>query len=43
MLPLSGAYLHGANPLYTTSPFTFSVYSSDILGGLPLGVSSVTE
>ena len=34
MLPLSGTY--NSKGLWTTSAFRFSVYSSDILGGLPL-------
>jgi len=39
LAPLSGTL--SASALYTHSPFTLSVYSSDILGGYPAGVSSV--
>ncbi len=35
--PLSGTM----SGFYSTTPFTFSVYSSDILGGYPTGVGSV--
>jgi hypothetical protein len=41
LAPLSGT-LWG-NIKYTTSPLTLRVYSSDILGGYPVGVTSVTE
>ena len=37
--PLSGSMAG----LYTTSPFTLSVYSCDILGGYPAGVNSVAR
>jgi Flp pilus assembly protein TadG len=37
--PLSGS-LWGSG-LYATTPFALSVYSSDMLGGYPAGVSSV--
>lgn len=40
LAPLSGVM---AGPLYRTSPITFAVYSSDILGGYPAGVTSVTR
>jgi Flp pilus assembly protein TadG len=39
--PLSGT-LGGGN-LYSTTPLTFSAYSSDILGGYPAGVNSVAR
>lgn len=39
--PLSGSITGGA--LYATSPLVLNVFSSDILGGYPVGVSSVTE
>lgn len=39
MAPLSGSL---AGPLYTSSPLTFKVVAADILGGYPVGVSSVT-
>jgi len=39
LAPLSGTI--GVNPFYTTTPFSLNVYSSDILGGYPAGVSSV--
>ena len=41
ILPLSGTY--NSKGFWTSGAFTFSVYSSDILGGLPLGSTSVTE
>jgi Flp pilus assembly protein TadG len=37
--PLSGTLV--LNPFYALAPFRLSVYSSDILGGYPAGVSSV--
>jgi Flp pilus assembly protein TadG len=42
LFPLSGTI---ANPFYasTTSPVSISVYSSDILGGYPVGVTSVSR
>jgi Flp pilus assembly protein TadG len=41
--PLSGSY-GGAVSFYRTStPLTLNIYSSDILGGYPAGVDSVTE
>jgi Flp pilus assembly protein TadG len=39
MAPLSGSL---AGPLYTSSPLTFKVVAADILGGYPVGVTSVT-
>ena len=40
LAPLSGS-MNGI--LYTSTPLTLNVYSSDILGGYPVGVTSVTE
>jgi Flp pilus assembly protein TadG len=40
MAPLSGSL---AGPLYTSSPLTFKVVAADILGGYPVGVTSVTQ
>lgn len=37
--PLSG--LFGSGSLYSTSAFSLNVYSSDVLGGYPAGVTSV--
>ena len=39
MAPLSGSL---AGPLYTSSPLTFKVVAADILGGYPVGVTSVS-
>lgn len=39
LAPLSGTL---RNSKYTTTPMTFHVYSYDILGGYPAGVTSVT-
>jgi Flp pilus assembly protein TadG len=41
LAPLSGSLNGGA--FYTSSPLTLNVFSSDILGGYPVGVTSVTE
>ena len=41
LAPLSGTL--GVNPFYSGAPFTLNVYSSDILGGYPAGVNSVTR
>jgi hypothetical protein len=43
LAPLSGSY--GGNiPFYrSTTPLTLSVFSSDILGGLPAGVTTVAR
>jgi hypothetical protein len=48
MIPLSGTGGGGmanstASPYRPTSPTTVNVYSSDVLGGLPAGVGSVTR
>jgi Flp pilus assembly protein TadG len=40
--PLSGA-MEAAFPSEGTTPITLNIYSSDILGGFPAGVNSVTE
>jgi Flp pilus assembly protein TadG len=41
LAPLSGSLMGGA--FYASSPLTLNVFSSDILGGYPVGVTSVTE
>ncbi|MEO8098642.1 MAG: TadE/TadG family type IV pilus assembly protein [Acidobacteriota bacterium] len=44
LAPLSGSYSSAVAPFFRNStPLTLSVYSSDILGGLPVGVPSVAE
>ena len=40
MVPLSGTI---ANPLRSTSPAVINVYSADVLGGFPAGVTSVSR
>lgn len=40
IMPLSGTF---SAPLYASSPVTLNVYSLDMLGGLPPGVSSVAR
>lgn len=40
MIPLSGTI---ANPIRSTSPALINVYSADVLGGYPAGVTSVTR
>lgn len=40
MIPLSGTI---NNPLRPTSPTTINVYSSDVLGGYPAGMTSITR
>ena len=40
MMPLSGTL---ASPLYARVPLTLTVRASDILGGLPAGVSSINR
>jgi Flp pilus assembly protein TadG len=43
LAPLSGSY-GGSVPYFrSTTPITLNIYSSDILGGYPAGVNSVTE
>jgi hypothetical protein len=39
-MPLSGTI---GSPLYATSPVTLNLYSLDMLGGYPVGVSSVAR
>jgi Flp pilus assembly protein TadG len=41
LAPISGSF--GSNALRQTTPITLAVYSSDILGGYPAGVTSVQE
>jgi Flp pilus assembly protein TadG len=41
--PLSGSYGGGVPFFRNTTPITLNIYSSDILGGYPAGVNSVTE
>ena len=41
LAPLSGSLNGGA--FYASSPLTVNVFSSDILGGYPVGITSVTE
>lgn len=38
LAPMSGTML---GPMYGTTPVTFAVFSSDVLGGFPVGVTSV--
>jgi Flp pilus assembly protein TadG len=43
LAPLSGSY-GGAVPFFrSTTPLTLNLFSADILGGYPVGVSSVTR
>jgi hypothetical protein len=41
--PLSGSYGFGIPFLRDTTPLSIAVYSSDILGGLPAGVTTVAR
>jgi Flp pilus assembly protein TadG len=41
--PLSGSFGGGIPFLGSTTPISIAVYSSDIMGGLPAGVTSVTR
>jgi Flp pilus assembly protein TadG len=41
--PLSGSYGGGVPFFRNSTPITLNIYSSDILGGFPAGVTSVTE
>jgi Flp pilus assembly protein TadG len=43
LAPLSGSYGGNVPFFRSTTPITLNVYSSDILGGYPAGVSSVQE
>lgn len=40
LAPLSGTL---ANPRYATTPLSLAVYSSDVLGGYPVGVTSISR
>src|ERR1700677_608537 len=41
--PLSGSYGGGVPFFRSTTPITLNIFSSDILGGFPAGLNSVTE
>jgi hypothetical protein len=41
--PLSGSYGGPVSTVGSTAPISVAVYSSDILGGYPVGVTSVTR
>jgi Flp pilus assembly protein TadG len=41
--PLSGSYGGDVSYFRSTTPITLNIYSSDILGSYPAGVTSVTE
>jgi len=43
LAPLSGSYGAGLSFFRSTTPLTLAVYSSDVLGGYPVGVNSVTR
>lgn len=43
MAPLSGSFGWGIPFYRSTTPLTLNVYSYDIMGGLPVGVGSVTR
>jgi len=43
LAPLSGSFGEGIPFFRSTTPITLNVYSSDILGGYPAGVTSVQE
>lgn len=43
MAPLSGSYGGGIPLFRSTNPLTLNVYASDILGGYPVGITSVME
>ncbi len=43
MAPLSGSYGGGIPFFRDSNPVTLSVYASDILGGFPAGVTTVSE
>lgn len=44
LAPLSGSYSSSVAPIYgNRSPVTFKVYSADILGGYPVGMTTVQE
>jgi Flp pilus assembly protein TadG len=43
LAPLSGSFGFGLPFLRSTSPLTLAAYSADVLGGYPVGVTSVTR
>jgi Flp pilus assembly protein TadG len=43
LAPLSGSYGGNVGVFRSTTPITLNIYSSDVLGSLPAGVSSVPE
>lgn len=43
LAPLSGSYGAGISFFRSTTPVTFNLHSADILGGYPVGVSSVSR
>jgi hypothetical protein len=43
LAPLSGSYGGNVPFFRSTAPITFNLYSADILGGFPVGVTSVTR
>ncbi len=43
LAPLSGGYSGNIGFFRQTTPLTLNIFSSDILGGYPVGVTSVTE
>jgi len=43
LAPLSGTFIGSSPVLRSTNPIQLNVYSSDILGGYPAGVSSVSR
>ena len=43
LAPLSGGYSSSVGFFRQTTPLTLNIFSSDILGGYPVGVTSVTE
>ena len=43
LAPLSGSYGAGIAFFRSTTPITFNLHSADILGGYPVGVSSVSR
>jgi Flp pilus assembly protein TadG len=43
LAPLSGSFGWGVPFYRSTTPLTLAVYSADVLGGFPVGVTSVTR
>lgn len=43
LVPISGTCCNGTSPYRSQSPANINVYSSDILGGFPAGLSSVAR